>query len=331
MRRRRRAWLCAPLRSRRARSCCGRGGLHRGAARPWGRCPASGRAGRRLRGVPRWRPPSPRLPGPSPRARRYRLPSFDDNRESPTENSEFGSGGNLDTPTLLLSNRSPMTSVWLRTAALLLAVLSSFGTTAIARAAEDSPDKALAEAKDDFETAQTLFVRGEFDAAGEQVPGGVRQEALPGLHVQRGRLVRKGQAAGQGQAVLREVSPGRSQRDRRRAGEAAVGCDRQVAGAAAPAPAAVAPPVAAAPGTDGAAPGTTAATAPATAGDRAVAGCSARTRAGACARSARHRHEGLVGHRLEAAGGDDLSERQALRPVWQDALARLTGVEAGAL
>ena len=48
---------------------------------------------------------------------------------------------------------------------MLLAVLSSFGTTAIARAAEDSPDKALAEAKDDFETAQTLFVRGEFDAA----------------------------------------------------------------------------------------------------------------------------------------------------------------------
>ncbi|HSS37771.1 MAG TPA: hypothetical protein VLT58_03280, partial [Polyangia bacterium] len=57
-----------------------------------------------------------------------------------------------------------MTSVCLRSA-VLLTVLSSFGTLATARAAEDSPDKALAEAKDDFETAQTLFVRGEYDAA----------------------------------------------------------------------------------------------------------------------------------------------------------------------
>ncbi|HVT07742.1 MAG TPA: PEGA domain-containing protein [Polyangia bacterium] len=58
-----------------------------------------------------------------------------------------------------------MTSVCLRTTPVLLVLLASFGTTAIARAPEDSPDKALAEAKDDFETAQTFFVRGEFDAA----------------------------------------------------------------------------------------------------------------------------------------------------------------------
>ncbi|HVY36434.1 MAG TPA: hypothetical protein VHM31_00820, partial [Polyangia bacterium] len=58
-----------------------------------------------------------------------------------------------------------MTSVCFRTTPVLLVLLASFGTTAIARAAEDSPDKALAEAKDDFETAQTFFVRGEFDAA----------------------------------------------------------------------------------------------------------------------------------------------------------------------
>ncbi|HVV16559.1 MAG TPA: PEGA domain-containing protein [Polyangia bacterium] len=58
-----------------------------------------------------------------------------------------------------------MTRVCLRIAAALLAVSSSFGTPAVARAAEDSPDKALAEAKDDFETAQNFFVRGEYDAA----------------------------------------------------------------------------------------------------------------------------------------------------------------------
>ncbi len=58
-----------------------------------------------------------------------------------------------------------MTSVRRARLSVLLAVLSSLGTTAIARGAEDSPDKALADAKDDFETAQTFFVRGEFDAA----------------------------------------------------------------------------------------------------------------------------------------------------------------------
>jgi hypothetical protein len=58
-----------------------------------------------------------------------------------------------------------MTSVCFRRAAVLLAVLSSFGNLVSARAAEDSPDKALADAKDDFETAQTFFVRGEYDSA----------------------------------------------------------------------------------------------------------------------------------------------------------------------
>lgn len=48
---------------------------------------------------------------------------------------------------------------------MLLAVLSALGVSGLARAAEDSPDKALAEAKDDFETAQNFFVRGEFETA----------------------------------------------------------------------------------------------------------------------------------------------------------------------
>jgi tetratricopeptide (TPR) repeat protein len=65
-----------------------------------------------------------------------------------------------------------MTRVRSRCAALLLAsVLSigaSFGTSKIARAEraeEATPDKALNDAKDAFETAQTFFVRGEYDTA----------------------------------------------------------------------------------------------------------------------------------------------------------------------
>ncbi|HVV51887.1 MAG TPA: tetratricopeptide repeat protein, partial [Polyangia bacterium] len=49
---------------------------------------------------------------------------------------------------------------------MLLAAAVSFGICAAARAADEStPDKALNEAKEDFETAQTFFVRGEYDAA----------------------------------------------------------------------------------------------------------------------------------------------------------------------
>ncbi|HXU65636.1 MAG TPA: PEGA domain-containing protein [Polyangia bacterium] len=48
---------------------------------------------------------------------------------------------------------------------MLLAVLSSLGVSTLTRAADDSPDQALTEAKDDFETAQNFFVRGEFESA----------------------------------------------------------------------------------------------------------------------------------------------------------------------
>ena len=49
---------------------------------------------------------------------------------------------------------------------MLLAVVSCVGAPALAApAAEDSPDKALSDAKDAFETAQTFFVRGEYEAA----------------------------------------------------------------------------------------------------------------------------------------------------------------------
>jgi|GEM_PF-694806 len=63
-----------------------------------------------------------------------------------------------------------MTRVRSRSAALVLAtavlVGASFGTSAIARAAEEAtPDKALNDAKEAFETAQTFFVRGEYDTA----------------------------------------------------------------------------------------------------------------------------------------------------------------------
>ncbi len=63
-----------------------------------------------------------------------------------------------------------MTRVCSRSAALVLAaavsVGASFGTSKIARAAEEAtPDKALNDAKEAFETAQTFFVRGEYDTA----------------------------------------------------------------------------------------------------------------------------------------------------------------------
>ena len=66
-----------------------------------------------------------------------------------------------------------MTRVRSRSAALVLAtavsVGASFGTSQIARAAERAeeatPDKALNDAKEAFETAQTFFVRGEYDTA----------------------------------------------------------------------------------------------------------------------------------------------------------------------
>jgi tetratricopeptide (TPR) repeat protein len=62
-----------------------------------------------------------------------------------------------------------MTRVRSRCAALLLAAavsVGAFGTSTIARAAEEAtPDKALNDAKEDFETAQTFFVRGEYDTA----------------------------------------------------------------------------------------------------------------------------------------------------------------------
>jgi tetratricopeptide (TPR) repeat protein len=49
-----------------------------------------------------------------------------------------------------------------------VAIVASFGISAMARAQgapDATPDKALNEAKDAFETAQTFFVRGEYDAA----------------------------------------------------------------------------------------------------------------------------------------------------------------------
>ena len=218
-----------------------------------------------------------------------------------------------------------MTSVCLRTAALLLAVLSSFGTTAIARAAEDSPDKALAEAKDDFETAQTLFVRGEFDAAASKFLEAYGKKPYPAFLFNVAVSFEKAKQLDKAKQYFEKYL-----QDDPNATDAAqvklrLDVIDKLLAPPPPPPAAVAPPVAAAPD-----PRRAARNDVSTCAARHT-GCSARTGADSCARSARHRHEGPVGHRLEAAGGDDLSERQALRPVWQDALARLTGVETGAL
>ena len=58
--------------------------------------------------------------------------------------------------------RSPYAALVLAAA---VSVGASFGICAIARADEATPDKALNDAKEAFETAQTFFVRGEYDTA----------------------------------------------------------------------------------------------------------------------------------------------------------------------
>ncbi|HVZ87968.1 MAG TPA: PEGA domain-containing protein [Polyangia bacterium] len=59
-----------------------------------------------------------------------------------------------------------MKTVWSRCAATLLVIVASSGIAGSVRAADEAtPDRALTEAKDDFESAQTLFVRGEYDDA----------------------------------------------------------------------------------------------------------------------------------------------------------------------
>ena len=59
-----------------------------------------------------------------------------------------------------------MKSVCARTAALLVLLVASIGIAGRARAADEAaPDRALNEAKDAFEAAQTAFVRGEYDDA----------------------------------------------------------------------------------------------------------------------------------------------------------------------
>jgi tetratricopeptide (TPR) repeat protein len=64
---------------------------------------------------------------------------------------------------------------------MLLAAAVSFGIcAATARAADEAtPDKALNDAKDDFEAAQTFFVRGEYDAAAAKFLEAYNKKAYP--------------------------------------------------------------------------------------------------------------------------------------------------------
>jgi hypothetical protein len=62
---------------------------------------------------------------------------------------------------------------------LLLAVVALLGTPAIAKAAEDSPDKALSDAKEEFQTAQNFFVRGEYEAAAGKFLEAYNRKAYP--------------------------------------------------------------------------------------------------------------------------------------------------------
>ena len=156
------------------------------------------------------------------------------------------------------------------------------------------------------------------------VPVRVRAQALPGVPVQRRRVVREVQATREGEAVLRDVPREGSQRERRGAGEAAAlrhqPASRAAATAAATATAAArwsrrGRPAAAAESRRGCA-----------VHDRAAAPAAA---SAAATGADRDRDEGPRRHRLQAAGRDDLPQRQAPGCVRQDALARLAGIEAG--
>ncbi|MFL5305529.1 MAG: PEGA domain-containing protein [Polyangia bacterium] len=153
---------------------------------------------------------------------------------------------------------------------MLLAVLSSFGTTAIARAAEDSPDKALAEAKDDFETAQTLFVRGEFDAAAGKFLEAYGKKAYPAFLFNVAVSFEKAKQLDKAKQYFQQYL-----QDDPNATDAAqvklrLDVIEKLLAPPPPPPVAVAPPVAAAaPGTEAAPPGTTAP--PATPGTPAAA------------------------------------------------------------
>jgi tetratricopeptide (TPR) repeat protein len=73
-----------------------------------------------------------------------------------------------------------MTRVRSRSAALLLAVAVSLGGATRARAGDEAtPDKALNDAKDAFEAAQTFFVRAEYDAAAAKFLEAYNKKAYP--------------------------------------------------------------------------------------------------------------------------------------------------------
>ncbi len=247
-----------------------------------------------------------------------------------------------------------MTRVCSRSAALVLAtavsVGASFGTSKIARAEhaeEATPDKALNDAKEAFETAQTFFVRGEYDTAAAKFLEAYDKKPFPAflfnvaVSYEKAKQLEKAKeyferylkddpnASDAAQVRLRldvigkllapPPPPAVRRRRRRRSRNAARAW--RGAGTAPVAHAGCA-------GTPAPGPRASAAGTPA----RRDARGTCRAAAAACARpagAARHRHQGAGRHRLEAAGGDDLSQRQALGPVRQDPLARVAGVEAG--
>jgi hypothetical protein len=73
-----------------------------------------------------------------------------------------------------------MTHVWSRRAATLLVIVASFGTASLVRAADEAtPDRALTDAKDAFESAQTAFVRGEYDDAAAKFLDAYNKKPFP--------------------------------------------------------------------------------------------------------------------------------------------------------
>ena len=128
-----------------------------------------------------------------------------------------------------------MTKVRPRCAAVLLAAAVSFGIcAATARAADEAtPDKALNEAKDDFETAQTFFVRGEYDAAAAKFLEAYNKKPYPAFLFNVAVSYEKAKQLEKAKDYFERYLKRGSQRQRRGAGAAAPRRDRQAARAAA--------------------------------------------------------------------------------------------------
>ena len=230
------------------------------------------------------------------------------------------------------SNHACMSMSAVRRAFLLgvwLCVAAGSNAVAAPAADESTPDKALTAAKESFEAAQNAFVRGEYAAAAEKFLAAYEHKPYPAFLFNVAVSFEKSKQLEKAKQYFERYL----EKDPNASDAAQVKLRLEVHHPAA-----------------GAAPAASAAPTPAAAtrwsrrgdGTRAGRRCADddAARAAAASSAARcdradagadgDRDQGPGRHRLEAAGRDDLPERQAQRRVRQDALARLSGIEAGA-